>query len=198
MTGTSDQLVSAFAEPLRRSGERRFMSDVAEGTLERAVWHNYLAAEGAFVRHVVRIYGWCLWQLDPLPPCTGAFLSSTVSSLVREQFPLLATNGRADPLVRHVEEARRAGGVAAVLACMLAAETLYENWCTRAVLVTASRTSAVQQWLELHAAPAFREGRLQLAAAVDELGGAGLEGWFAGMLTAEDEFHDSVYRKDSA
>lgn len=204
MTSSSvaEQLAARCAARLESSAGHRLFGELTAGSTPEPVWRTYLALETDFVRWVAETYEWCLAAVEPAGEAASFFAAAMVD-LRAVQLPLLERLGglglpsrRAEPLRRHITAARNEGGVPAILACMCAAETLYETWCTRAVAADVSRPAVQQEWIGLHAAPAFRRGRVRLGRALEECAGSErLDGWFVGMLDAEDSFHTLAFEE---
>jgi thiaminase/transcriptional activator TenA len=195
---------------LQVSEQRRLMLEIADGVILDETYARYLAIEEDFVRTAVRVAAFCVWA----EPDWSRVLrhADTIQVLLGEQldyFADLRTEWIADPLTlptvleeasvlrRYVLDAIATGGYAAAITGMFAAETLYLSWCTAAAANPATRSPAVQEWLDLHTARSFAGQVDLLGDLVDrlpaEITDEQLDGWFTGMLGAEDVFHDSVY-----
>ncbi|OZD62131.1 transcriptional regulator [Rhodococcus sp. 05-340-1] len=187
----------------------RLITDSIDGSLRDEDFRRYLVIEEAFVLTAVRILGLVVAESESLNDATDHVVS--LSNLVgeqreyfaglREQFPY---DGDVHELIESSSAlsnyalglARRDGRAAALVA-MFAAETLYLSWCRAALDTSVDREPALQEWIEMHTRPAFVAQVDALAREVDAMDGvddATLDEWFAGMLAAETEFHDSAIR----
>jgi thiaminase/transcriptional activator TenA len=186
------------------------MIEIADGSIATDVYARYLRNEEEFVWTAARVYGACMWETSnkahilrfsqSASNLTGA--QSDYFRAVLSRWPLppgsVVSASEAAVLSRCVLENVRAGGMAAAVTGMLAAETLYSEWCARAVsLPGVERAADIQAWLEMHTADIFLADRDALAALVDliptEISDAQLDAWFSRVLEAEDVFHDASY-----
>jgi thiaminase/transcriptional activator TenA len=189
----------------------RFVREATDGTLAAADFARYLVIEEAFVLTASRVLGRVVWEsagwADLLPH------ARSLTNLVTEQRDYFAgLRGRrpvpdgvaADALRRSgvlsevVLDQVAAGGRAAAVTGMLAAETMYARWCTAAAGVPAARAPDLQAWIDLHTEPAFLAQVDALRTDVDALDPAvvpdvQLDGWFAGVLRAEITFHSAAH-----
>lgn len=184
-----------------------FIVESIDGTLRDDHFRRYLVIEEAFVLTAVRILGLVVAESESLDDATDHVVS--LSNLVgeqreyfaglREQFPY---DGDTDELIERSSVlsdyalglARRDGRAAALVA-MFAAETLYLSWCRAALHTSADREPALQEWIEMHTRPAFVAQVDALAREVDAMNAvddARLDEWFAGMLAAENAFHNAA------
>lgn len=216
MTGRSAALVARHRDALAASADRPLIRQAVAGTVDPATYARYLAVEEDFVRAATRVQGYCAWTAPT--EAAAAHHAEAVASLAREQgahFARLRPRhpvdpaelpgllDRAAPLRRRLLTTTSQHGYAGAVVSMLAAETLYLSWCRHAVQGTAFRHAAVQEWIELHVTPGFAAQVAFLERAVDaldpaEVADAQLDAWFAGMLRAEDAFHDAVLPTGSA
>lgn len=184
-----------------------FIVESIDGTLRDDHFRRYLVIEEAFVLTAVRILGLVVAESESLDDATDhvASLSNLVGEQreyfagLREQFPY---DGDTDELIEsssvlsdYALGLARRDGRAAALVAMFAAETLYLSWCRAALDTSADREPALQEWIEMHTRPAFVAQVDALAREVDVMNAvddARLDEWFAGMLAAENEFHNSA------
>lgn len=182
-----------------------FIVESIDGTLRDDHFRRYLVIEEAFVLTAVRILGLVVAESESLDDATDhvASLSNLVGEQreyfagLREQFPY---DGDTDELIEsssvlsdYALGLARRDGRAAALVAMFAAETLYLSWCRAALDTSADREPALQEWIEMHTRPAFVAQVDALVREVDAMNAvddARLDEWFAGMLAAENEFHN--------
>ncbi|WP_032405313.1 TenA family protein [Rhodococcoides fascians] len=203
----STELTARQHRNLVAAQQASFITDSIRGTLRDDDFRRYLVIEEAFVLTAVRILGLVVAESESLDDATDHVMS--LSNLVgeqREYFAGLREQLPYDGDVRELIEsssilsdyalglARRDGRPAALVA-MFAAETLYLSWCRAALDASVDREPALQEWIEMHTRPAFVAQVDALAREVDAMDGvddATLDEWFAGMLSAETEFHDAA------
>jgi thiaminase/transcriptional activator TenA len=211
VTSRSAGLLDRNAALLDEACAIRFVREATDGTLAAADFARYLVIEEAFVLTASRVLGRVVWEsagwADLLPH------ARSLTNLVTEQRDYFAgLRGRrpvpdgvaADALRRSgvlsevVLDQVAAGGRAAAVTGMLAAETMYARWCTAAAGVSAARAPDLQVWIDLHTEPAFLAQVDALRTDVDALDPAvvpdvQLDGWFAGVLRAEITFHAAAH-----
>jgi thiaminase/transcriptional activator TenA len=90
---------------------------------------------------------------------------------------------------------------AALLAAMLAAEWLYQTWCSETIGRPSAR-ARVRAWTEIHTGPAFTGHAAWLRSRLDTLAGelgedeaTRVSDVFRETLIAEIHFHDAVYER---
>lgn len=211
MAGAVSRSAALLADPsLAAATQMRFVRDVSAGTITALAYANYLRIEEDFVQTAARLHGLAVWDA----PSWSALADSVVAlhALVGEQTeyfraardtwpvqPQMSADQvlRSQRLRSYATDAARAGGYAAVMTVLLAAESLYYAWCSQAHKGGLVAPGLIADWVALHAAEPFHAGVRALAAAVDalpdEIPDAQLHGWFTGMLDAEVVFHDSVF-----
>jgi thiaminase/transcriptional activator TenA len=205
----AEALVVRCADALDASATVPLLAQLTDGTVAGEVFARYLVVERDFVRTAARVAGWCLWQQPEW--AVAEQHAAAVADLVGPQsayFAALAARwpvdgdldvvlDRAAALRQQVERALATGGYPAVVTSLLAAETLYLRWCTAAAETPADRPDDLQEWIDLHVTAGFRAQVAFLAEVVDTLPAPvtddELDGWFRGMLTAEDAFHASPF-----
>lgn len=194
-------LLARCAEDLAAAAGRPLLCAMAEGTVTDAVFSRYLAIEGRFVGTAVRLVEMVL--ADEADPGARVELTRIHADLVGPQtryFTDLADRTApgpdgCDPLSEYALGLADRHGASAVAVCLSAAETLYASWCSEASARDIVRAEAVQQWIDLHATTAFGAQAAFWRSLVDripiaEADDATLDDWFAGMLAAENAFHD--------
>lgn len=203
----SAELIARQQRNLDAAQRVPFIVESIDGTLRDDHFRRYLVIEEAFVLTAVRILGLVVAESESLDDATDhvASLSNLVGEQreyfagLREQFPY---DGDTDELIEsssvlsdYALGLARRDGRAAALVAMFAAETLYLSWCRAALDTSADREPALQEWIEMHTRPAFVAQVDALAREVDVMNAvddARLDEWFAGMLAAENEFHNAA------
>jgi thiaminase/transcriptional activator TenA len=206
----SQHLLAASGEVLRAAFDMRFVREVSDGTIGAQAYANYLLIEESFVRTATRLHGLAVWDAPSWQAVEDN--ARSVHALVGEQTEYFRTvraawpvpaKMTADQLARSRRlsdfalETAGAGGYAAVMTMLFAAESLYYGWCSRAREQARVPAGPVADWVALHAAEPFHAGVRALGAAVDQLPAEvpdhRLCVWFTGLLEAEITFHDSVF-----
>ncbi|WP_028926358.1 TenA family protein [Pseudonocardia acaciae] len=204
----SRRLLDTRAAALEQALDMRFVREVTAGTISDQAYADYLRAEEAFVLTAARMHGLAVW--DAPDWAAARHNGRAVHALVTEQADYFAAARASwpvparpsvedrDPLSAFALPTARAGGYPAIMTMLFAAETLYLTWCTRAHHSGSVPPGPIGDWVALHAAEPFRAGVAALADQVDRIPPAipddTLGDWFAGMLAAEIEFHDAIFR----
>lgn len=203
----SAELIARQQRNLDAAQRVPFIVESIDGTLRDDHFRRYLVIEEAFVLTAVRILGLVVAESESLDDATDhvASLSNLVGEQreyfagLREQFPYHGDTHelieRSSVLSDYALGLARRDGRAAALVAMFAAETLYLSWCRAALDTSADREPALQEWIEMHTRPAFVAQVDALTREVDAMNAvddARLDEWFAGMLAAENEFHNSA------
>ncbi len=191
----------------------RFVRDIEADTLPEPVFRRYLVYERAFVETAILIFGHLLVRAPGL--ARQRWLIGVLQALSEDQIGyferafaalgLAADASQADQpaAVADFREGMlgiaRDGGYASGITAMLAAEWMYETWCTRAARCRLSQPE-VRRWVDLHAAPAFAAQAAWLRAEVDGLAPTltpgqrqELSAVFGHALTLEIAFHTAPY-----
>ncbi|MGW1681982.1 TenA family protein [Saccharopolyspora sp. NPDC002376] len=203
----SARLVEAGAQALAEALDVRFIREVSDGTIGEEAYANYLQIEESFVASACRLHGIAVWRA-PSWAATQRH-ARALHGLTTEQTEYFQTARESWPVAARIDEAAlsranqlstfalaaaEAGGYAAVVTAMFAAEHLYRTWCARAV---APPAGLIADWVALHARAPFTTQVDALAAEIDDLPRTvpdeQLHDWFTGMLRAEVQFHDSIY-----
>lgn len=216
----SKRLVDQCRGHLERSKTVRFVSEASAGDLSERHFARYLAIEEAFVQTVVRVNAYCLYREPDW--ATVEEHAASIAALLGEQLGYFGRmrSGYGDSaenieravrasgcLSRYVLELVDSQGYAGAIVSMFAAETLYSEWCAKSAGERhLDILDGADEWITLHATPAFALQAEKLAALVDRLPeetnhssrGAGasdeqMVSWFIGMLESEDAFHGSIY-----
>jgi thiaminase/transcriptional activator TenA len=204
----SQELLGSCSAVLDRALDLRFIKEVHTGAISDQAYADYLLIEESFVQTAARLHGLAVW--DAPDQAALEHNAAAVHALTTEQkdyfraaraeWPVQANLSeaalaRANHLSTFALASARAGGYAAVMTMLFAAETLYLTWCTRAHEEGTVRPGPIADWVALHAREPFRGGVAALAEQVDRLDTPGSEPamWFTGMLKAETEFHDALY-----
>lgn len=159
----------------------RFVRELGDGTVDDAVFRRYLEQDYAFVETLTGTFGHALGQA-PSMAAKGRLadflgtLTSDENDYFQRSFEALDGNPDAEPdattraFVDLLERAARQGGYAETLAVLVPAEWVYETWATG----IDSRPDAfyLDEWIELHANPAFVEFVAWLRGELDREGPA--------------------------
>jgi thiaminase/transcriptional activator TenA len=192
----------------------RFVRDVMEDRLPKAVFHRYLVYEGAFVVAAIVIFGQAMikaptidrqrWLIGVLGALAGeqmAYFERTYDALGIDP----ARHDLSSPEIVAFRSSMVAiaaeGGYVDVITAMFAAEWTYWHWCKRAAERTI-RDPILRQWVDLHAEDAFAAQAKWLKKELD-LAGIGmveaerrrLSSLFGQVLQLEIDFHMAAYGK---
>ena len=218
--------MASFSERLRSDAQvtwdailaHRFFREIAQDTIEDAVFARYLEIEYAFIDSAAAALGYAVAKA----PSFGArrHLALGLHGLVtdQEQFFVMAFERIGQPAapsgtVRHELTARLhdlflgvAGdeGYEEILACSLGAEWMYLTWCSRAAK-TPSLRATIRDWVALHAGGSFAEQVRWTCAEIYSTGPnltakrqARLCRIFELALAVEIPFHNASYEARSA
>ncbi len=211
----SEWLRSAIADDVLRSGQRRLLREIADGSVCEQAYARYLVIEEAFVRTAARVAAFCFWaegdwqralrHQATLTHLTGAQLDYFAA--VRRRWPLPDVSRDAalrcgGVLSDHVLAEVDLHGYPGAVVAMFTAETLYSSWCATAMARDVHRHPDVQEWIALHTEADFLAGVEFLARLVDDIGqdvsDRELLEWGRRMLAAEDLFHDAALPQAAA
>jgi thiaminase/transcriptional activator TenA len=215
VTGRAAALVARQGAVLDDACGCRFVREATEGTLSDGDFARYLLVEETFVLTAARVLGRVVWESptwSSLLPHARSLTNLATDQRdyfagLRDRWPLndedaARTLQRARVLSDVVLAQVAAGGRPAALTGMLAAETMYARWCTRAAEVPADiaarRHPDLQAWIDLHTGQDFLDQVTALRDDVDALDSGEatddtLDRWFASVLHAEIAFHDAVH-----
>lgn len=213
-------VVQLCRERLERSKAARFVDEARTGTLADRHFARYLAIEERFVQTAVRVHAYCLYRepdwgtiekhaasIDDLLGEQLNYFERTRANYVDSAENISRAIESADGLSSYVLEVIESHGYAGAVVSMFTAETLYSEWCANSAAERPlNQLHGADEWISLHATPAFALQAAKLASMVDRLppetnrssrdGGASdaqLVTWFTAMLDHEDAFHASIY-----
>ena len=142
----------------------RFVRELADGTVDDAVFRRYLEQDYAFVETLTGTFGHALGEAPSMAAKArfAGFLGTITNEendYVERSFAALDGDSEAEPdattraFIDLLERAGRQGGYAETLAVLMPAEWVYETWATG----IESRPDAfyLDEWVELHANPPF-------------------------------------------
>lgn len=198
------------SESLRRALEMRFVREVANDSIDDSVFARYLVFEREFVHTAARLAGAAVREAPSARALSGH--STALHNLVTEQYDYFteaigrfggtpevsaAAQEQASTLSEVVLDAADALGYPGIVACMYAAESLYEEWCAAAA-ETPSARAPIADWIALHAREPFLSQVRFLEREVDELEilpeiAEETSAAFGRTLEAEIRFHDAAY-----
>lgn len=214
----ADREDARFTDWLReRSGpdwtaavDGRFVRELGDGTILDAVFRRYLEQDYAFVETLTGTFGHALGEAPSM--AAKARLAEFLGTITNEEndyfersFEALDGDPEATPdattraFVDLLERAGRQGGYAETLAVLVPAEWMYETWATG----VESRPDAfyLDEWVELHANPAFVDFVAWLRAELDREGTAvsarrqrRLDALFRRTVELERAFFEAPYR----
>jgi thiaminase/transcriptional activator TenA len=185
----ADREDARFTEWLRERSEPdwtaavdgRFVRELGDGTVPDAVFRRYLEQDYAFVETLTGTFGHALGEAPSM--AAKARLAEFLGTITNEEndyfersFEALDGDPEATPdattraFVDLLERAGRQGGYAETLAVLVPAEWTYETWAAG----VESRPDAfyLDEWVELHANPAFVDFVAWLRAELDREGAA--------------------------
>ncbi len=207
-------LLTSHGELFERAASHRFMREMAAGTLPEDAFRRYLVFEHAFVTTAVRMNGYALAKAPTLQ--ARRRIATSVSELVttqeawfegafdrsgfgRDERRSISFPASVTALQDFVLRVAATGAFEEILATVLAAETLYSTWCTRAADAM-PKDERFATWIALHADEAF-VGHVEwvgrwLDAQAPDVGARGraeIEGAFVRTLELELGFHDAAF-----
>lgn len=185
----ADREDARFTEWLRERSEPdwtaavdgRFVRELGDGTIPDPVFRRYLEQDYAFVETLTGTFGHALGEAPSM--AAKARLAEFLGTITNEEndyfersFEALDGDPEATPgattraFVDLLERAGRQGGYAETLAVLVPAEWTYETWAAG----VESRPDAfyLDEWVELHANPAFVDFVAWLRAELDREGTA--------------------------
>lgn len=208
-TSLSTSLKERNADVWNRALTMRFVRDVTHDTVSDAVFARYLLFEREFVDTAARLAGAAVREAPGAAALAGH--ARTLHALVTDQYAYftraLETTGvpevgpraqeQASVLTEEVLDAADALGYPAIVTCMYAAESLYENWCRTADHSPSAR-SEIADWVHLHTVEPFTAQVRFLEAEIDALEilpetAEDLVKVFGRVLEAEIGFHEAAY-----
>lgn len=203
----SDRILANNEDLLGRMLNHRMVADIKANRLPRAVFHRYLAHEGAFVHTAISIFAFALARAPDIG--TQRRLIGVLDALANTQVPffedvlarLAITPPRDVPrevadFDRGMLALARDGGFVDIMTAMFAAEWMYWSWC-RAASVCRIDDPDLKAWVDLHADKAFGEQATWLKDTIDSHGTPAdaerLSALFARVTVLEIAFHSAPY-----
>lgn len=190
----------------------RFVRELADGTVPDPAFRRYLEQDYAFVETLTGTFGHALGEA-PSMAAKGRFadflgtITGEENDYFERSFEALDGDPDADPdattraFVDLLERAARQGDYAETLAVLVPAEWVYETWATG----IDDRPDAfhLDEWIELHATPAFVDFVAWLRAELDREGVAAsarrqrrLDALFRRTVELERAFFEAPYGRD--
>lgn len=172
----------ARADPdWRAAVDGRFVRELGAGTVDDAVFRRYLEQDYAFVETLTGTFGHALGQAPSMAAKgrLAAFLGTITNEendYFQRSFEALDGTPDADPgattraFIDLLERAARQGGYAETLAVLVPAEWVYETWATG--IDGRPGPFYLDEWIELHANPAFVDFVAWLRSELDREGPA--------------------------
>ncbi|MGO1119887.1 TenA family protein [Rhodovibrionaceae bacterium A322] len=212
----SDWLQQEAAPYWQQATEHRFTKEIADGSLEEAVYARYLVQDYAFVTAFTGLvaqaaaYAPTMAQKRPY----AGFLSVLVSeenTYFLESFQALGVSQKdiENPALHpvtlafqaEIESAGKSRSYEEVLAVLLAAEWTYLTWGL-ACGERRPEQAWLAEWIELHACQSFEEFVMGLKAECDRVGGAAsaevqaaMRQRFVRLMELEAAFFDAAYEE---
>lgn len=208
----SEQILRENGAVLNAMVNHRFVQDVRENRLPKAVFERYLVYEGAFVETAISIFAfatakaetiaqkrWLIGVLDALANQQIAYFEKTFAA--RGIDPAAFDTGIPDVAAFQdgMLAIARDGGYLDTVAAMFAAEWMYWTWCRQA----SGRVIGdplLKEWVDLHAHEDFAAQALWMKAELDAAGlhldqseRGRLSGIFGKAQQLEIAFHDAPY-----
>jgi len=187
----------------------RFVRELGTDRIDDDAFRRYLEQDYAFVETLTGTFGHALAEA-PSMAAKGRLadflgtLTSEENDYFERSFEALDGNPDADPdattraFVDLLERAGREGGYAETLAVLVPAEWMYETWATG--VDSRPERFYLDEWIELHATPAFVEFVAWLRAELDREGAAAsprrqarLDRLFRRTVELERDFFDAAY-----
>lgn len=198
--------------------EHRFTRELADETLDDAVFRRYLVQDYSFVDRFVGLLGYAIGRAPDLAARIRlshflAGVTSEENTYFQRSFDALGvaekerTNPELKPPTRGfhelMKEAWEAGGYEEILAVLVVAEWVYVSWAT-AVKDRSPSKFYFSEWIDLHANDEFRDFVDWLRGQLDAHGPAlspdrreAVVQLFRRAVRLEKEFFDAAYEDDS-
>lgn len=201
----SDALLARCDDDLAVAAARPLLRAMADGDVESAVFARYLELEAGFVGTAADL----VERVREAEADAGVRkrLRMIHDDLTGPQQGYFAAKGvgrdAGSVLSDYALSLAATAGVPAIAVCFAAAETLYLTWASAASAHALPRAVPLQQWIDMHATPAFSAQAAFWRSLVDRIpetfvSDRMLDDWFRGMLAAENAFHDSAYQEEPA
>ncbi|SDR63597.1 thiaminase (transcriptional activator TenA) [Rhizobiales bacterium GAS113] len=208
----SDVVLAQNRDAWNAMQTHRFVRDVMEDRMPKAVFHRYLVYEGAFVGSAIVIFGQAMIKaptldrqrrlIGVLAALAGdqmAYFEKTYAALGIDPTLYKLSSPAADAFRSGMIAIAAEGGYADVITAMFAAEWMYWHWCRRAAKRPIGDPT-LREWVDLHAEDAFAaqakwlKSELDLAGvSLDEAERHRLSALFGRVLRLEIDFHLAAY-----
>ncbi|MFV2065077.1 MAG: TenA family protein [Chloroflexota bacterium] len=209
MPSASDEIRASAAADWQAATDHRLFRQIIDDRVDDHVFERYLRIELGFIDTAAAALGAAVARAPNVDDRTilAAGLHDLLTSQVDFFVSALGTDrtilvpASARGLHLHFDAMIRSGDYAELLATMLAAEWLYQTWCSE-TLAEPSRRDIIRAWTELHTSPAFIGHVAWLRERIDTLSAttmsapaaqARLGHAFRRALAAEIRFHDAAY-----
>ena len=203
----SEVIRARSASIWERAVNHRLFGEIATDQVSDAVFNQYLRIEFGFIDTAAVVMGFAIAKAPDLE--TRRHLSRGLNGLTTDQclfFEAALKSApeatpirppRADGLHNHFLTIARNEEYPEIVACMLAAEWMYETWCRRAIATPSSRPH-IADWVALHAGGPFAAQVAWMRAQLDSVAEQGrnvdrLFQVFHEALEQEIRFHDAAY-----
>ena len=203
----SDQILMANEKVLQEMLTHRFVGDIKGDCLPAAVFHRYLAYEGAFVETAISIFSYATARAPDI--ASQRWLIGVLEALANTQIPYfeaafvrLGTSPTSDvpeavsDFDRGMLQLSRDGTFIDTVTAMFTAEWMYWTWCDAASTCQITDPN-LKEWVDLHATPEFEAQANWLKDAIDTFGETSdvdrLSAIFHSVIQLEIAFHSAAY-----
>jgi thiaminase/transcriptional activator TenA len=208
----SEQMLRENAQCFEEMVNHRFVQDINENRLSKAVFDRYLVYEGAFVDTAISIFAYAAAKAETI--AQKRWLISVLDALANQQVRYFEKTFAARDLDPHsfdmsqpniaafqngMLDLARDGGFLDIVAAMFAAEWVYWTWSAKAASCEIG-DPLLKEWVDLHAHGDFAAQARWLKRHLDEAGeeiDAGersrLSGIFGQVQRLEIAFHNAPY-----
>lgn len=208
----SEQMLRENAQCFEEMVNHRFVRDIRQNRLSKAVFDRYLVYEGAFVDTAISIFAYAAAKAETI--AQKRWLISVLDALANQQVRYFEKTFAArglDP--RSFDMSRpdiaafqngmlglaRDGGFLDIVAAMFAAEWMYWTWSAKAASCEIG-DSVLKEWVDVHAHEDFATQAQWLKRQLDDAGEAldvgeraRLSGIFGQVQRLEIAFHTAPY-----
>ena len=208
-SGASDEIRASAAADWQAATGHRLFREIIDDRVDDRVFERYLRIEFGFIDTAAAALGAAIARAPNIGDRT--ILAEGLHDLLTSQVDFFASALGTDrtvlvpPSARgihlHFEAMTREGDYAELLATMLAAEWLYQTWCSE-TLAEPSQRDVIRTWTALHTSESFTRHVAWLRDRIDALATttvvapatrARLGHAFQRALAAEVRFHDAAY-----
>ena len=208
----SEQMLRENAQCFEEMVNHRFVRDIRQNRLSRAVFDRYLVYEGAFVDTAISIFAYAAAKAETI--AQKRWLISVLDALANQQVRYFEKTFAArglDPRVFNMSQPgvaafqngmldfARDGEFLDIIAAMFAAEWMYWTWSAKATSCEIE-DSLLKEWVDLHVREDFAAQAQWLKHQLDDAGEAldvgqraRLSGIFGQVQRLEVEFHTAPY-----